>query len=233
MLLVNLSHDPMMHALPQVTDVQHAVVDHEERYKLAAQRVGLTPREFDEMERRIAQGQVKRTTLPVRLDSMSGMHGGRIYAVNDVRVHPEQSAYAVVLSDGKRVYIPAECGNLSVVEPARHVAHTAAHRVVADAPTRAGAPRRPAHYVLARRTTSAPLAPGGGGGVLPSGTDVAAAAAPEPAEVAAAPIPSNSPQRGFHIPGIGWIAGAIGGIAAWWSGGETPSAPTGGGACPP
>jgi hypothetical protein len=216
MLLVNLSHDPMMHPLTRVADVQQVMVDHKQRYKQAAARIGLTPREYDEMERRIASGEVKRTTLPVRLDAMAALRHGSVYAISDVRVLPSQTAYAVVLSDGKRVYIPAECGNLSVVSGAPT-------RIARKAPAQRTLAHRPAHYVLARRSVAPDTA-------VPGSTDTAAVvpvAPGAPAVVAAAPVPETSSRRSFHVPGFGWIGAVVGGIAAWWSGGNTPSPPTG------
>jgi hypothetical protein len=214
MLLVDLSHDRITSALAKVSEVQQVVVAEKTRYKQAAERIGLTTREFDETERRISRGEIKRTTLPVRLDAMAGMHRGRVYAIRDVRVLPNQNAYAVVLDDGKRVYIPAVCGNLSVVRgKALRIAHAPAHRVLAHVPE---------HRVLARHVS----AHGGASAPAPASSDTAVAHAvtPQPEMVATAPMPSSSSHAGFHVPGLGWVAAALGGLAAWWSGGGSTSA---------
>lgn len=213
MLLVDLSHDRMTGALAKVSEVQQVVVAKKTRYKQAAQRIGLTKSEFDEMERRISRGETKATILPVHLDAMAGMHRGRVYAIRDVRVLPNQNAFAVALDDGKRVYIPAVCGNLSVVrgKPVRVAhAHGPMHRVLAQ-------------RVSAQGRASAPLpAPGS---VTPASTDSAVAhAATPPAIVATAPMPNSSSHARFHVPGLGWMAAAVGGLAAWWSGGSSTPA---------
>jgi hypothetical protein len=223
MLLVDLSHDRMTRPIAKASEVQQVVVAEKTRYKQAARRIGLTTPEFEEMERRISRGETKRTTLPVHLDAMAGMHRGRVYAIRDVRVLPNQNAYAVVLDDGKRVYIPAVCGNLSVVRgEAPHIAHAHAptHRVLAHAPK---------HRVLAQRVSapgvaSAPLPAAGNATPASSDSAVAHAETPQPEIVATAPMPSSSSHAGFHVPGVGWVAAALGGLAAWWSGGGSTSA---------
>jgi hypothetical protein len=226
MLVFDLSHDRMANApLAMVSAVQQAVVVQKARYTQAARRIGLTPRELDEMERRVSRGEVERTTLPVRLDAMAGMHHGRIYAIRNVRVLPRQSAYVVALDDGKRVYIPVVCGNLSVVRgaPARpvRIARASTHRVLA-------------HRALARRLAPAsrfqnvavasPAPAAGGAGPMTAGD---AAPAPQPASVAAVAAPAaiarGGSQAGFHVPGLGWIAGAVGALGAFWSGGGSSS----------
>jgi hypothetical protein len=226
MLLVDLSHDHMTRALAKASEVQQVVVADKSRYKQAAQRIGLTNREFDEMKRHIARGEAKPTTLPVHLDAMAAMHRGRVYAIRDVRVLPNQRAYAVVLDDGKRVYIPAVCGNLSVVRgKALRIAHAPTHRVLAHAPK---------HLVLAKHVSvggraSAPLPAAGSAMPASSDSSVARAVTPQTEVVATAPMPSSSSHR-FHVPGLGWMAAAVGGLAAWWSGGSSSSASD---ACPP
>jgi hypothetical protein len=221
MLLVDLSHDRITSALAEVSEVQQVVVAEKTRYKQAAQRIGLTIREFDEMERRISRGEIKRTTLPVRLDAMAGMHRGRVYAIRDVRVLPNQNAYAVVLDDGKRVYIPAVCGNLSVVRgKALRIVHASAHRVLAHVPEHLV----PARHVSAPGGASAPLPAAGGAALASSDTAVTRAVTPQPEVVATAPMPSSASHAGFHVPGLRWVAAALGGLAAWWSGGGSTSA---------
>lgn len=218
MLLFDLSHDRMSRdPLVRVADVQQAVVTRKVPFTQAAQRIGLTHQEFDEMQQRISRGEVKRTTLPVHLDAMAGEHRGRVYAIRDVRVLPKQSAYVVALRDGKRVYIPVVCGNLSVVR-GKPAAVRIAHHPRASSGNK--------HRALARARVSA----------------AGAAAAPESGLVATAPLPpaGNSPQtssetaaappvastvqrspshRGFHVPGAAWAAAALGAIGAFWSGG--------------
>jgi hypothetical protein len=225
MLVFDLSHDRIASTpLVKVSNVQQAVIGEKARYTQAARRIGLTPREFDEMERRTARGEIARTTLPVRLDAMAGMHrDGRIYAIHNVRVLPNQSAYVIALSDGKRVYVPVVCGNLSVLQgtPPRP-ARIARVQASAHASTR---------RTLARRTAppvAGPIAAAPAGALAAPQLLPAAAAPPPPAAIAdvspalIAPSSAANPGHatGFHLP-LGWLAGALGAIGAFWSGGGT------------
>jgi hypothetical protein len=210
MLVFDLTHDRMARVpLATVSNVQQAVIVQKARYLQAARRIGLTPSEYGEMERRLSRGDAKRTMLPVRLDAMAGLHRrGDIYAVRNVRVLPNQSAYVVSLADGKRVYIPVVCGNLSVVrgKPAVRVAQ--ARR--APAPGR----RRLVRRLVANAPVTAPAA--AGGGVAPVTAPAAVAAVPMSPP---APATRGASATGFHVPGLGWIAGALGAVGAFWSGG--------------
>jgi hypothetical protein len=218
-LLTTLTHDRLTLPLDSKSAVQHVVRAQRTHYRHAEQTIGLTPSEAGEFERRLAHGQVKRTTLPLHLDAMAGLHRDRVYALHDVRVLPNNVAYVVVLDDGKRVYIPAVCGNISVVhaKPPVVAVHHAVHRTVTD---------------------YSPL--GGGGGLGGGGNAVTTAAAPPPAPLlpdegaqasaqasAAAPPPVPAagvlPTHRFHIPGAAWVAGVFGGMVAWWTGGSDSS----------
>jgi hypothetical protein len=213
-LLTTLTHDRLTLPLDSKSAVQHVVRAQSTHYRHAEQSIGLTPSEAGEFERRLAHGQLKRTTLPLHLDAMAGLHRDRVYALHDVRVLPNNVAYVVVLDDGKRVYVPAVCGNISVVhgKPPVVAVHHAVRRTV---------------------TNYSPLGSRGSGG----GSAVTAAAPapllPEESvqtsaqASAAAPLPvppaGVPPTHHFHIPGAAWVAGVFGGMVAWWTGGSGSS----------
>jgi hypothetical protein len=208
-LLTTLTHDRLTLPIDSKSAVQHVVRAQRTHYRHAEQSIGLTPSEAGEFERRLAQGQVKRTTLPLHLDAMAGLHRDRVYALHDVRVLPNNAAYVVVLNDGKRVYIPAVCGNISVVhgKPPIVAVHHVIHRTGTDhSPLGGGS-----------AVTAAAPAP-----LLPEESvqtsAQASAAAPPPLPPGGVP-----PAHHFHIPGAAWVAGVFGGLVAWWGGGSDSS----------
>ncbi len=206
MVVFDLSHDRMSaDPLADVLDVQVAFIFHDDRYAEAARKLGLSPAEVDELERRVIAGQLAKTVLPERLDAMTGMRHGHLYVLRSVRVHQGQGAFVLALANGKRVYVPMQCGNLSLLRSAPVVAH---YRPPA---------RRPARHVAAARLPAAVRAPAGS---LPPAFAPAVVAPPVVAAIPAPPaaLPAAAPVHhltGFFI--AGWIANAIGSLV-----GSTP-----------
>jgi hypothetical protein len=119
MMVFDLSHDRMSaDPLSDLLDVQAAFIFEEDRYAEAARKMGLSPAEIAELDRRIIAGQVARTLLPTRLDAMAGMRHGRVYALRSVRVKEGEATFVIALGNGKLVYVPVKCGNLSLLRSA-------------------------------------------------------------------------------------------------------------------
>ncbi len=197
MFLFDLSHDRMAASpVEVVADVQAALIFDESRYLDAARKIGLNAQEREELENRVMAGQVTRTMLPTRLDAMAGMRRGRIYAVRNVRVRAGERTFVIALADGKRVYVPMKCGNLSVLR-------TAPRRVVARAHPAALRPRPR----IAAATVPPPAPP-----VSPPAAEsvaaplVAGVQATTAAPSVAAVIPH---QHNFALPFFAWLAGSI------------------------
>ena len=170
-----------------VADVQAAFIFQEDRYKLAARRLGLSPREVAELEDRITDGKVKLGMVPSRLVAMAGMRrNGNIYALHNVHVRSGERAFIITLSSGKTVFIPEHCGNLS---------YSYVPRVVA------------VHHPKPKRVKVVAYVP-------PPPPSPAPAPIPSPLVAAVTPIPPAvvQPQkkRLFGLPFLAWIAGSIG-----------------------
>ena len=205
MVAVDLGHDRMSSEPFQVVaDVQAAFIFQEDRYKLAARRLGLSPRELAELEDRITDGKVKPGMVPSSLVAMAGMRrNGNIYALHNVHVRFGERAFVITLSSGKTVFIPEHCGNLSYAYVPRVVAvhHPKPKRV----------------KVVAR--------------VQPPPPSPAPVPVPSPLVAAVTPIPPSvvQPQkkRLFGLPFLAWVAGSI----RHTFNGSPPPGPTG--FCPP
>lgn len=198
MLVFDLSHDRMA-AVPfqAVADVQAALIFDEDRYREAGHQIGLNDAEFNEFEGRVFDGKVTRTPLPLALDAMAGQHRGRVYAIKSVQVRPGEWSYLIALSDGKRVYVPVKCGNLSLLRHARpaFVARAPMHRAPRFHP-RVAAARVVAPPAPQAPPTSAPVA------FLP----------PVEAAVAAPilPVAAAAGHHTFFLPFFAWLGGTIG-----------------------
>jgi len=92
----------------------------------AAQRLGVTPAEYGRFRQAVAKGDAHWVTVPRRLDAMSWRTGSRVHVIRDVEIPAGTHGWQVDLDEGSRMvslYMPARCGNLSlVVHPIRRVA---------------------------------------------------------------------------------------------------------------
>ena len=225
MLVFDLHHDRMaQRPVTVIADVQAALIFREDDYHSAARQIGLSPAEWDELQRRVLAGEARDEALPTHVDAMAGMRHGRVYALRNVWVKPGERAFVIALDDGKRVYVPRACGNLSVVRgaPARHVAY-AAPKPRVQRPRAAHATHHP--MVAAARVAPPPIT------VVPETAPVVAAAppifAPLPAPAAAAPVAAvavgGSRLRAFPI--IGWLVGIVHAVHSGGGGGSSICTP--------
>jgi hypothetical protein len=167
-------------------------------YAAAAERIGLTPAEYREFRRHLLDGDAVRVLLPSHVDAMAGRRGSYVYAVRDARLATRVYGWQVALADGKTVYVPAACGNLSVVS-APVVAHHWHPAPVAYLPTYH---RRAAPVAVAVTAAAAP-------NVVTFSTPPPVAPAYSPPEPLTAPAPANAanytPVLGLGLPILGGI----------------------------
>jgi hypothetical protein len=118
-MIVNLYVDHLASTPPSsAEEVWAQTQEHPKVYAAAASKIGLTPREYTEFKRRLLDGDAVYTKLPRRVDAMAGDHRGSIYAVRNAQMTSTVTGWKVTLGDGKIVYVPQTCGNLSVVAAA-------------------------------------------------------------------------------------------------------------------
>ena len=84
-------------------------------YRSAAQKIGMTPSEYQQFRQALLEGRAVYVRLPRVIGSMAGRHrSGQAYAINNVRVPENTMGWEVDLADGASVYVPRICGNLSM-----------------------------------------------------------------------------------------------------------------------
>ena len=125
-MIVNMYVDHLMPSSPSsAEEVWNATREHPKLFSDAADRIGLTPREYQEFRTRLLDGKAVYVQLPRRVDAMSGARRGSVYAVKNAYMNKSIMGWRVQLADGNIVYVPQICGNISLL---RHAAVAAAPR---------------------------------------------------------------------------------------------------------
>lgn len=104
------------------------------RTSSAARQMGLTPQELAEFTGAVADGRLSYGPVPQRLDAMSGYRRGRVYVLRNVSIPKGTMGWSLAIAEDRRVvalYVPASCGNLSmVVKPRVLIARVPPHRAM-------------------------------------------------------------------------------------------------------
>jgi hypothetical protein len=130
-MIVNLYVDHLMKTPPaSAEEVWNATREHPKLFADAADRIGLSPREYKEFRTSLLDGKATYVQLPRRLDAMSGARRGSVYAVKNAMMNQSIMGWRVALADGNAVYVPQICGNISLLRHAA-VAATPRRRYVA------------------------------------------------------------------------------------------------------
>lgn len=228
-VIARLGSAPLLGQLSSTPRLQAEVGRQRRTFEAAGALLGLTPKEFMQVEARIEAKQLTYVTIPRHLDAMTGSRNGQVFVVRDVVIPAQSKGWEIDLQENHQtlaVFIPARCGNVSLLR--RPMPLLAQTKPVT----------RPVTRVLAESTS--PPAP------QPVPTAVAAAPAvvmPAPSEPTPAPFTtlavSSPTTHRFNwwplllIPIIGFIAG--GGHSGFNSPPVTAGGPPpgGGGGLPP
>ena len=109
MVTVMLYADRMMPNQPTSADqVYYATRDHSRLYDDAAQKLGLSSKQYAEFRQDLLTGKVSYVRIPERIDAMAGQHSGQVYVLRNVQVVQHSMGWQVIaLNDGTRVYVLA------------------------------------------------------------------------------------------------------------------------------
>jgi hypothetical protein len=208
-VIAELGESPLLGTSTSTAQMRDRVARNEGIVSAAAVKIGLTPGEYAQFHAAIDSSRVAWVTVPRHLDAMSWQAGGTVYVLHDVIIPAGTHGWEVdVPSHGRllALYMPAKCGNLSLVRKAAPpvIAHRAVPtRVAALAVAPPPAPVAPAEVAVA----PAPV-------VIPDDTPVAA-----PVTVAQAAFPPAAAAGAHH--GLLLFAPLLFGLAAL-SGGSGP-----------
>ncbi len=117
---------PLLGQMGSVADLQQRVVERRAMFETASEDLGLTGSETSQLEQRIASGEVRWVRVPRHLDEMTWAWDGSVYMYRDVVIPADQYGWEIDLQAGSNVhalFIPAACGNLSLVERSVQVSY--------------------------------------------------------------------------------------------------------------
>jgi hypothetical protein len=180
-VIAELGTAPLLGTSSSTADMRARVARNEGIMSAAATRLGLTPGEYAQFHAALDSSRVAWVTVPRRLDAMTWQANGQVYVLHDVVIPAGTHGWEVdVPAHGSvlALYMPAKCGNLSLVRKA-------APPVVAYHP----APARVA--ALAVAPPPAPVE------AAPAAVAVAPAPAPVPDDAVAAAPPAQVAQTAF------------------------------------
>lgn len=207
-VVAQLGTSPLIGSIDSTPHLQQALALRGTTFRAAGAKLGLSAAEYRAFARAVALRQFTYVTIPRRLDAMSWAAGGNVYVIRDVLIPSGTRGWEVDLhEDGAIValFVPARCGNLSLVRRA--------------APRLARAAVPPPLSVTPEQVASAPVSPIAD---APSAPDAPALAVPPVPDLALAQAPaprpyeslaaSAAPARIAHLwpllllPLVGWAA---------------------------
>jgi hypothetical protein len=122
--IASLGEAPLVGQLRSTNQLRAAVFKKDRLISRAARMVGLTADQKEEFDEDIATNEnIRWVTIPRHLDAMAWQTDGKVHVIKDVMIPPHTNGWAVYLKGGTVAYMPAKCGNLSVLHtPQRRVA---------------------------------------------------------------------------------------------------------------
>ena len=119
--IAELGSAPLLGTSASTAEMRDRVARNEGVVSLAATKLGLTPGEYAQFRSAIQDSHVAWVTVPRHLDAMSWLGGNRVYVLHDVRIPAGTNGWEVDVRSGGQIlalYMPAKCGNLSLVRKA-------------------------------------------------------------------------------------------------------------------
>lgn len=211
-VIAELGTAPLLGVSSSTAQMRARVAENAGIVAAAAAKIGLTPNQYAQFRAAIASSRVAWVRVPRHLDAMSWQSGGTVYVLHDVVIPAGTNGWEVDVRDHDRIlalYLPAKCGNLSLV---RKAAPVLAHR---PDPVRVAALNvAPPPVVPAVPAPSVPAAP-------PAPPVPDDAPPPAPATVAQAEFPPATAAARRHPAWL--LAPLLFGLAALSGGGSGPA----------
>jgi hypothetical protein len=129
-VIAELGTAPLLGTSVSTAQMRARVAHNEGILSAAAARLGLSAGEYAQFHAAIDDSRVAWVTMPRHLDAMTWQGGGRVYALHDVVIPANTHGWEVDLRSRGQIlalYMPAKCGNLSLV---RKAAPAIAHHAV-------------------------------------------------------------------------------------------------------
>jgi hypothetical protein len=117
-VIAELGTAPLLGTSTSTAEMRARVARNEGIVSAAAVKLGLSAGEYAQFHAAIDQSHVAWVTVPRHLEAMSWQGGGKVYVLHDVIIPAGTHGWEVdVPSHGQilALYMPAKCGNLSLV----------------------------------------------------------------------------------------------------------------------
>ena len=123
-VIARLGSAPVLGQLSSTPQLQAEVTRQRRTFEAAGAAIGLTPKEYMQVEARIEAKQLAYVTIPRHLDAMTGSRNGQVFVVHDVIIPAQTKGWEIDLQENHQVlavFIPARCGNVSLLrKPSPH-----------------------------------------------------------------------------------------------------------------
>lgn len=117
-VIAQLGTAPLIGQIASTAQLQADAGAQKHLFEAAGTKLGLTPQEYAQFRSRIASRRLTYVTIPRHLDAMSWSSGGRVYVLHDVVIPANTKGWEIDLQEAGQtvaLFIPARCGNLSIV----------------------------------------------------------------------------------------------------------------------
>lgn len=120
--IAELGTAPLIGEIASTADLRTNLVRDSALFKAAGSKLGITSAEYAAFSSRIASGQLTYVTIPRHLDAMSWASAGTVYVLRDVMIPQSTKGWEVDIVERDQtvaLFVPARCGNLSIVRRPR------------------------------------------------------------------------------------------------------------------
>lgn len=185
-VIAELGTAPLIGQIDSTQQLQTDAVRNAHLFNAAGHRLGLTPSEYAQMQAQIGSKRLAYVTIPRHLDAMTWSSGGNVYVLHDVMIPAGTKGWEIDLRENHQVvalFIPAKCGNLSLLRRPLPAIAMAKSRPVA---VEAAATAPPAAPIVAAAPAPAYVPPAAPAATPPPYQALAASTAPASAPAASA-----------------------------------------------
>lgn len=117
-VIAELGTAPLIGQISSTGELQSDFSREQDLFRSAGSKLGLTSKEYAAFRDRLAAHQLAYVTIPRHLDAMSWSSGGQVYVLHDVEIPAGTNGWEIDLAEQNgevALFIPARCGNLSIV----------------------------------------------------------------------------------------------------------------------
>ena len=139
-VIAELGSAPLLGTSTSTAQMRARVAGNREFVEEAVRKLGMSENDYMNFSAAIASSRAQWVTVPRHLAAMTWRSGTHVYVLHDVRIPAGTHGWKVELNSGREnlaVYMPAACGNVSVVRP---MARVVAHRPSAHPPVLVAGP---------------------------------------------------------------------------------------------